>query len=147
MPNASKTLRGKCHCGNITFDLFWSAEGEIPARACDCTFCTKHAGVWTSHPGAKLRVFIQAPADVSHYEFGTRTARFHVCRRCGVVPVVTCELEGRTFAVVNVNAFVDVDPATLRRSPASFEGEDLATRLARRTRNWIPDVQFIGQQP
>ena len=45
MPNASKTLRGKCHCGNIAFDLIWTADGDIPARACDCTFCSKHAGV------------------------------------------------------------------------------------------------------
>lgn len=147
MPNARKTLRGKCHCGNIAFDLIWPADGDIPARACDCTFCAKHAGVWTSRPDAKLQVSIQAPDDVSQYEFGTRTARFHVCRRCGVVPVVTCDLEGRTYAVVNVNAFVDVDAASLRRAAASFEGEDLATRLARRTRNWISDVRFIRPRP
>jgi hypothetical protein len=147
MANADQTLRGRCHCGNITFDLICSGDGDIPARACDCTFCTKHAGVWTSQPDAKLHVRIQAPDDVSYYEFGTRTARFHVCRRCGVVPVATCELEGRTYAVVNVNAFVDVGTATLRRSPTSFDGEDLATRLARRTRNWISNVHFIRPQP
>ena len=147
MPSEHKTIRGGCHCGNIAFDLFWTGDGRIPARACDCTFCTKHAGVWTSHPEAKLQVFIQAPADVSRYEFGTRSARFHVCSRCGVVPLVTCDLEGRTYAVVNVNAFVDFDSAFLSRASASFEGEDLAARLARRHRNWISDVSFIRPQP
>ena len=142
-----KTIHGKCHCGNIAFDLAWCGNADIPARACDCTFCTKHAGVWTSDPAAKLQVSIRGPDDVSRYEFGTRTARFHVCRRCGVVPVVTCELEGRTYAVVNVNAFIDVDATSLCRAPATFEDEDLATRLARRTRNWIADVRFIGPQP
>ena len=146
MPDARETVRGKCHCGNITFELAWADDSDISPRACDCTFCTKHAGVWTSHPDAKLRVSIEAPDEVSQYEFGTKTARFHICRRCGVVPVVSCELEGRTYAVVNVNAFVDVDASTLRRAPASFEGEDLATRLARRTRNWIADVQFVHSQ-
>jgi hypothetical protein len=137
-------IDGKCHFGNIAFDLLWPGDGgDIPARACDCTFCSKHAGVWTSHPDAKLRIRIQADADVSRYAFGTRTARFHVCRRCGVVPTVTSELEGRTYAVVNVHAFVGVDAAALRHAPASFGGEDLATRLARRTRNWIGDVQFL----
>ena len=138
-----RRIEGKCHCGNIGFELAWPDDSaEIPARACDCTFCAKHAGVWTSHPGATLRVAVQSDADVSRYEFGTKTARFHVCSRCGVVPLVTCELEGHTFAVVNVHAFLNVDPASLRRAPASFEGEDLAMRLARRSRNWIPDVQF-----
>jgi len=30
----------------------------------------------------------------------------------------------------------------LRRSPASFEGEDEGVRLARRQRNWIADVRI-----
>ena len=137
-------IEGQCHCGNIAFDLLWPGEGsDIPARACDCTFCSKHAGVWTSHPDARLRVRIRAESDVSQYEFGTKTARFHVCRRCGVVPVVTWAHDGRTFAVVNVNAFMNVDPASLRRAPVSFVGEELAGRLARRARHWISDVEFL----
>lgn len=136
-------IAGSCHCGNIRFQLAWSPEPErIPARACDCSFCTRHGGVWTSCPTGALRVRVRDPALVHAYEFGTRTACFHVCQQCGVVPVVTCELDGRLHAVVNVNAFEDVDPALLARAPASFEGEDAATRLARRRRNWIPDVRF-----
>ena len=134
-------IEGKCHCGNIKFELMWPGDRhEIPARACDCTFCAKHAGVWTSHPDAMLRVSVEADADVSRYEFGTKTARFHVCRRCGVVPLVTCELDARTYAVVNVHAFVNVDAGSLRRVPASFDAEDVATRLNRRSRSWIRNV-------
>src|SRR5438094_129248 len=50
-------IRGSCHCGNISFTLDWKPEpSEIPARACSCSFCTKHGGVWTSCPGvAQLR--------------------------------------------------------------------------------------------
>jgi len=43
--------------------------------------------------------------------------------------------------VVNVNVLENADPAWLRRAAANFEGEDLETRLARRTRNWIADVR------
>jgi len=43
-------IRGGCHCGNIAFELGWEPDpDEIPARACDCSFCVKHGGVWTSH--------------------------------------------------------------------------------------------------
>jgi hypothetical protein len=135
-------IRGRCHCGNIAFTLDWPGEGAIPARACGCTFCVKHGGVWTSNPRAKLDVTIKDPGAVSRYAFGTHTADFHVCARCGVVPVVTCQIDGKTYAVVSVNAFEDFDASRLDRAGASFDGEQKDARLARRSRNWIPDVRF-----
>ena len=137
-------IRGKCHCGNISFTLAWEPDPpEIPARACTCTFCAKHGGVWTSNPSGSLRVSIADPRRVSRYEFGTRTAQFHVCATCGIAPVVTSRIEGRLYAVVSVNAFEGVDAALIRRAPTSFEGEETSTRLARRARNWIADVEGI----
>ncbi len=137
-------ITGKCHCGNVSFNLEWGGEQpEIPARACTCSFCVKHGGVWTSNPRSTLEVTISDPSLVSKYEFGTRTAEFHVCSKCGVVPLVTSDIEGRTYAVVNVNTFENVEPALLRRAAASFEGEETQSRLARRTRNWIADVRFM----
>jgi len=134
-------IRGACHCGNIAFELDWPGD-EIAARACDCSFCMKHGGVWTSNPKAALRLTIAEPSAVSRYSFGTRTADFHVCGRCGIVPVVTSRIDGRDYAVVSVNAFDGVDPSRLSRAPVSFDGEDEAGRLARRKRNWISDVRI-----
>ena len=134
-------IRGRCHCGNISFVLDWNPEpSEIPARACGCSFCVKHGGVWTSCPTGTLAVTLGDPTRVSTYEFGTHTAQFHVCATCGVPPVVTSRIDGRLYAVVNVNTFEDVASALLKRSPASFDREDEASRLARRARNWIGDV-------
>lgn len=136
-------IRGQCHCGNIAFDLEWDDDPPvIPARACGCTFCVKHGGVWTSNPRSRLAVAIADPSCVSTYAFGTRTALFHVCSRCGAVPLVTSDIDDHRYAVVNVNTFENVDAAWLRRSPASFEGEDTAARLARRQRSWIGDVSI-----
>ena len=139
-------IAGKCHCGNIAFELHWTGDPTvIPARGCGCTFCVKHGGVWTSHPGSRLQVAIGDPSRVSHYEFGTRTATFHICEQCGVPALVTCEIDGRTHAVVNVNTFENVDPASLHRSASRFDGEDVGARLARRQRNWIANVEFVQQ--
>jgi hypothetical protein len=138
-------IHGKCHCGNIAFQLDWRGDPtEVPARACGCSFCTKHGGVWTSNPHSTLLITIGDPGLVSKYAFGTRSATFHVCARCGTVPLVTSEIDDRLYAVVNVNALEDVDTIRLRRAPVSFEGEDIASRLARRKRNWIADVRFAG---
>jgi hypothetical protein len=142
-------VRGRCHCGNISFALDWDPDpAEIPARACDCTFCRKHGGVWTSNPSARLRVRVREPAQVSRYAFGTGTADFHVCARCGIVPLVTSEIDGGLYAVVSVNAFEGVDAALLKPAPVTFEGEGHGARLARRKRNWIRDVVFeVGPEP
>ena len=137
-------IHGTCHCGNISFALVWDPDPtEIPARACTCTFCTKHGGVWTANPRAALTVVVEETSKVSRYAFGTGTAEFHVCARCGAVPVVTSRIDDQLYAVVSVNAFEGVDPALLRHAPASFDGEETADRLARRKRNWIARVEYI----
>lgn len=137
-------IRGRCHCGNISFGLEWSPDPtEITARACGCSFCTKHGGVWTSFPNGKLAVGIEDAKMVSHYSFGTKTADFHVCARCGVVPLVTSRIGHRVYAVVNVDALEGIDRSMIKRVAAVFEEEDEASRLARRKRNWIGHVEYV----
>lgn len=137
-------LTGRCHCGNLAFRLEIEPDPqEIPARACSCSFCVKHGGVWTSSTAGSLCIRVKEAEQVNRYEFGTRTATFHVCRRCGVVPFVTSDIEGRTYAVVSVNAIENLPDGMLRRGSASFDGEGERERLARRARNWIPDVRHV----
>lgn len=136
-------IQGKCHCGNISFRLDWPGDGsEIAIRACGCTFCTKHGGSWTSNADAALDAQIGDALLVSKYRFGTGTADFYVCSRCGVVPFVTSSVDGRLYAVVNVNTFQDIDTSSMSRAATSFDGEDTAGRLERRQRNWIPTVRI-----
>ena len=136
-------MTGSCHCGNIAFELDWAGDASaIPARACGCSFCIKHGGVWTSDPRSRLQVEILDGNLVSKYAFGTQTATFYVCARCGAVPFVTSAVDRRVRAVVNVNVLDNVDPAHLRRASVDFGSEDVESRLARRARNWIPDVQI-----
>ena len=121
----------------------WRPEpSDIPARACTCTFCQKHGGVWTSCPSGALTVKIEDRSRVSRYAFGTKTAEFHICTCCGVVPGVTSRIDGRLYAVVSVNACENVDASLLRRAPISFDAESEETRLARRKRGWIAQVEF-----
>ncbi len=141
-------IHGKCHCGNLSFALRWEPDPKsIPARKCGCDFCVKHGGVWTSNPHGSLRLAVAEPALLNKYQFGSRTAEFHVCTRCGVVPVVTSRIDGRLYAVVSVNAFEGIDRSLLTLSDADFDGEERGDRLARRARNWIPDVEYVAAPP
>lgn len=138
-------LNGKCHCGNIRYTLEWpAARNSIPVRACGCSFCTKHGGKWTSHRDATLIARLEDTALVSQYRFGTKTADFYVCARCGATPFVTSAIEDTLYAVVNVNTFEGVDRALLVENSANFDGEGTGERLDRRKRNWIPDVRIAS---
>jgi len=139
----ARTISGQCHCGNIAFQLQWpQAHEEIAVRACGCDFCVKHGGVYTSHPQAVLSARIGDPAAVNKYRFGTETADFHVCARCGAVPFVTSTIDDNLYAVVNVNTFENIQRDQLRQSASDFSGENTQERLARRQRNWIATVSI-----
>ncbi len=138
-------IEGKCHCGNIAYTLQWPGEGTtIPVRACSCTFCTKHGGTYTSHGNAERAAVIHDQSLVSRYRFGTGTAEFYTCSRCGVVPFVTSMIENTLYAVVNVNSFEGIDPACFTRAITDFDGETTESRLDRRKRNWIPSVTITS---
>jgi len=136
-------IEGKCHCGNISFALRWPGDGvEIPVRVCGCTFCIKHGGAWTSHRDAELMAEIRDDTLVSKYRFGTSTADFYVCARCGAVPFVISAIDARLYAVVNVNTFEGVNRSSLVQTTANFDGEGTGDRLERRKQNWIRAVHI-----
>ncbi|WP_266156457.1 GFA family protein [Dyella silvatica] len=136
-------IHGKCHCGNISFSLTWEPDPiQIPARACSCSFCVKHGGIWTSHPDGSLKIRVEDPALLSRYTFGTKTAEFLICTRCGVVPVVTSRIDGHLYAVASVHALEGIDPSQLQHGSVDFDGEQEDTRLARRQRGWIAKVEY-----
>jgi len=75
------------------------------------------------------------------------TATFHVCSRCGAVPLVTSQIADHLYAVVNVNVLENIDPSRIHRAAVTFEGEDVESRLERRKRNWIGEVRISERQP
>jgi hypothetical protein len=135
-------IEGACHCGAMRFALAWPDDARIPARACGCTFCTKHGASWTAHPDARLRIHATTPAHWQRYTCGTQTADFHVCRHCGVPIAATSRIDDHVYAVVNINTFEDVDASLFDRSRSDFDGEAVDDRLARRRTRWIADVRF-----
>ncbi len=139
----TRLIQGSCHCGNIRFIFrLPAAAGPVPVRSCGCSFCRKHGGLYTSHPQGSLTVEIGDTDKVQRYRFGHRTADFHVCRTCGVVPLVTSRIDGNDYAVVSARSFDGLGPEDLAEQPTDFEGEEIDGRLARRARNWIPEVKF-----
>ena len=133
------TLRGACHCGNLRLELEAGVPAaDLPARACSCSFCRARRARWTSAPTGGVVLTVADASSLSRYRFGTRTADFLLCRRCGVHIAAVSEIDGALYAVVNVDciaALRDIAPAD---DTVSFDGEGVDDRLARRKRSWTP---------
>jgi hypothetical protein len=75
---------------------------------------------------------------VEPYRFGSRTADYVVCRRCGVYVAAICDTAAGTRAVVNINCLNDRAAFTQLPNATNYDGETEASRLSRRATNWMP---------
>ncbi|MCB1744316.1 MAG: aldehyde-activating protein, partial [Gammaproteobacteria bacterium] len=74
---------GQCHCGAISMDLwFTQAAEEMQVRSCQCEFCTRHGSLTVSAADGRALITIE-PDQLASYRFGSNTAAFLMCRRCG----------------------------------------------------------------
>lgn len=130
-------LLGACHCGNLS--VVFDAARSIAAlgvRACMCTFCRPRHLRWTSDPDGHVTITIADEALLSRYRFGTSTADFLICRRCGQVAAAVSDDE-RPRAVINVDLLARASELSAAET-RDFDGEDVATRRARRAKSWMP---------
>jgi hypothetical protein len=130
-------LSGHCHCNQITLEL----ATEIPAdqlrlRACQCSFCRRHGARTTSDPAGAARIVLKNSEAVSYYQFGSQTADFLVCSRCGVYVAAVLRNDSRMVATLNVNTF-DI-PLTQAADFVDYEGETPQQRIVRRRSVWTP---------
>src|SRR3954453_269784 len=133
--------RGGCHCGNLRLKLLLSASPEaVGVRACQCSFCRAHATRTASDPNGAVEVWAEDWSEVSPYRFGTGTAEFLICRRCGVYIGASCDPASGLRAVINTNALADRARFAGAPLPHDRDGETLADRLARRAATWTPAV-------
>jgi hypothetical protein len=90
-----------------------------------------------------VRIEAQGAALV-RYRFGLKTADFLICGRCGVYVASVCEVDGRPYAVINVNALAERAAFVSPPVAMTYEGEDTAARMARRKQRWTPVTQFAA---
>lgn len=134
-----KTWRGSCHCGALAFEFLTALEPAAwPVRACQCSFCLKHAGVYTSDPAGSVHFAHREPGLVSRYRFGHKTADFIFCGRCGGYLGAVTEEDGQQLAVLNIRALVPAPEGLPAAQPMSYEGEGTGDRNTRRASRWTP---------
>jgi len=132
---------GGCHCGNLRLRLSLSqAPEETALRACGCSFCRAHSTRTTSDPHGGVEIEAEDWSLVEPYRFGSGTAEFLICRRCGVYLGAISETAAGTRAVINTNCLDDRAAFTRPPEPVDHDGETTDDRLARRAANWTPAI-------
>ena len=130
---------GGCHCGTISVQLRLSRQpDQMPLRSCACAFCRAHGTRTLSDRDGLAEVTASDWSHVERYRFGSRTADYLVCRRCGVYVGAFCATASGLRAVINVNCLADRAAFTQAPAAPDYDGEAPEARLERRAQNWMP---------
>ena len=138
---------GGCHCGNITVALDLSLPPEeMPLRSCSCSFCRAHGTRTLSDRTGQVEITATDWSQVERYRFGSRTADYILCRRCGVYIGAVCDTATGLRAVINTNCLQDRAAFTQAPAAPDYDGEPTESRLARRSTNWMPAILHAPSQ-
>jgi len=144
MQDRPATVHGSCHCGGVQVEFSTSKElARTTPRACDCSFCQKHGAAYVSDPSGRLRITVAEPDALHSYRQGSKTARFQLCGRCGVLVAVVFEHQGNIYGAVNVGC---LDERSLFGTPVPASPQQLTPeeKVSRWLQVWVPDVQVMG---
>ena len=77
--------RGSCHCGAVAF-AFAGPKIDGGVR-CNCSICRRKGAIMSKFTIAPEDMRIDVKDDaLATYEFGSRIAKHHFCRKCGIYP-------------------------------------------------------------
>lgn len=117
---------GSCHCGALSFEV----DGELAGlEICSCSICRRTGFIhWYVAP-EQFRL-IGSDDTLATYQFGTRTAKNHFCRVCGIAPYRRARSDPNKVDV-NVRCLegVELDALQIRR----FDGINWEKGLADRS--------------
>jgi hypothetical protein len=131
-------LRGACHCGHIAIEFTTSqAAGDLPLRACDCSFCRRHGAKSTSDPDGKLTILADTGA-LERYRFGMRVTDFILCRNCGTYIAAVSREGSHERATLNVIGTAVPELVAREAKSVNLDHETSDSRRERRRKLWTP---------
>jgi len=99
---------GSCHCGAVRFEVECD---PVEMTTCDCTLCTKRNALMIKVPETALRI-LAGEQELVTYQWNTRRAQHHFCRRCGIYTFHRKRVDPTTFGV-NVFCLEGLDKSAL----------------------------------
>jgi hypothetical protein len=109
-------------------------------RSCSCSFCRSHGTRTVSDPQGHADLRAADWSLVTKYRFGSGTADYLLCARCGVYIGAVCQTPAGCRSVINTLCLDDRAAFTQEPMRPDYDGEAVEARLARRAANWMPSV-------
>jgi hypothetical protein len=142
-----RQLKGGCHCGNIRVTYATAiAPADAAVRACQCSFCRKHATRAVSDPNGSLAITVNDENLLERYRFAFGITDFLICRKCGVYVAAVMPDGDKAYATLIVNALDDHAEYPQAPTPAEYGAEDEAGRRERRRKVWTPATLRVAQR-
>lgn len=118
---------GSCHCGDVRFEI----ETVIDrVTRCNCTICTKKGILHHRVPPERFRLLTDEAA-LGTYQFGSRVAQHHFCKRCGIHPFTRPRAAPELYTV-NVRCLDDYDVEREKPEVVAFNGRDWEAEVGKR---------------
>ncbi len=101
-----KIYQGGCHCGLIRFEV-QKANPIDRLIDCNCSICQKLGLVHTPVENDEMTI-VSGEAELGLYQFGSMTAKYWFCPRCGVNPFERSRANPHRYSV-NARCLDDFD--------------------------------------
>jgi hypothetical protein len=109
---------GSCHCGAVRFQI----EAIIDrVTECNCSICRKK-GILHHRVAPENFTLLSAESDLGTYQFGTRLAKHHFCKQCGI-HVFTRPRAAPDLYTVNVRVLDNYDLEIEKPEVIKFNGQ------------------------
>ena len=102
-------LRGSCHCGAVQFEV---RTALTPATRCNCSLCRRKGALMTPPFAASELKVLRGEADLTLYQFNTRTAKHYFCKHCGIYPFHQTRTNP-TLWRANIGCLEGIDPYSI----------------------------------
>ncbi|MEP7120819.1 MAG: GFA family protein [Byssovorax sp.] len=113
---STKTYRGSCHCGKVTFEADLDlAKGT---GKCSCSICWK-TRAWGVQIKPDAFRALTGREELTEYQFNTKSVHHAFCKHCGARPYEWGHIAqmGGDFVTINVACLDDLDVADLLAAP------------------------------
>lgn len=109
--------KGSCHCAQVQFEVDCDLSKTME---CNCSICSHKGAIYSPARHNNFKI-TQGKDSLTLYQFGTKTAKHHFCKHCGIHPFVNPRLAPNLW-LVNVRCLNGVEIEKIH--PKLFDGKN-----------------------